>query len=143
VIGRRIVVAAWLTFGVFALVAIPDALGVDALDTPAAVVCLGLFLASLPIWIYAFGLALVRSTRGDDIAVSSWVFLAGSAPAEVRRTLLGATGASVVLAAATAFADPFAVLVPMLHLGLAALWGSRHGVYPPRREPAPVKGGRR
>jgi hypothetical protein len=143
VIGRRILVASWFSLGLFAAFAIPDALGVDALDTPAAVVCLVLFLVSLPVWLYAFGLVLVRSTRGDDIAVASWVFLTGSAPADVRHRLMGATAASLVVAAATAFADPFGVLVPMLHLGLAALWGARHGLYPPRPAPVAVKGGRR
>ena len=46
----------------------------------------------LPKLAAAFGLALVRSGRGDDIGVGSWVFLAPSAPKEQRRYLLGATG---------------------------------------------------
>ena len=74
------------------MIAIVDAAGLHALNTPATVVSVALFLASLPIWIYAFGLALVRSARGDDIAVSSWVFLTSSAPKEQRGQLLGATG---------------------------------------------------
>ena len=109
---------------------------------------LGLFFVSLPIWIYAFGLALVRSTRGDDIVVSSWVFLTGSAPPEVRRHFFGATAASIVVGLATASANPFGVLVPMLPLGLAALWGARHGTFPPRAPRATgsarlARGGRR
>jgi hypothetical protein len=143
VTGQRIVVASWVTIALFAAVTIPDALGVDALDTVAATVSLVLFLVSLPIWLYAFGLALVRSTRGDDIAVGSWVFLTPSAPRDVRRHLLGATGVCIVVAAATAWPNPFGVLVPMLSLGFAALWGARHGVYPPRKVPASTKGGRR
>jgi hypothetical protein len=143
VTGRRIVVASWSTLALFAIVAIPDALGVHFLNTPATILSVTLFLASLPIWIYAFGLALVRSTRGDDIAVASWVFLTPSAPKDVRRHLLGATGVCVVLALATGWANPFGVLVPMLQLGCAALWGARHGVYPARRMPAVVKGARR
>jgi hypothetical protein len=121
---------------VFAVIAIADAAGLHALNTPATIVSVALFLASLPIWIYAFGLALVRSTHGDDIAVASWVFLTPSAPKEQRRHLLGATAVCVVVALATAWANPFSVLVPMLQLGLAALWGARHGVYPARRAPA-------
>jgi len=143
VTGKPIVVASWVTLGLFAVVTIPDAAGVHDLSTLAAVVSLGLFLASLPIWIYAFGLVLVRSARGDDIAVGSWVFLAPSAPKNVRRHLLGATGCCVALALATAWENPFAVLVPMLQLGFAALWGARHGVYPARRQPAVAKGARR
>jgi hypothetical protein len=143
VTGQRIVIASWASIAIFTAVAIPDALGVDALDAVAATVSLALFLASLPIWLYAFGLAVVRSGRGDDIAVGSWVFLAPSGPRDVRRHLLGATGVCVVIAFATAWANPFSVLVPMLSLGFAALWGARHGVYPARRTPAGTKGGRR
>jgi hypothetical protein len=143
VTGKAIVVASWSTLAAFAVVAIPDALGVHALNTPATILSVGLFLVSLPSWIYAFGLALVRSTRGDDIAVASWVFLTPSAPKEIRRHLLGATAVCVVLALATGWANPFGVLVPMLQLGCAALWGARHGVYPARPAPAVVKGARR
>ena len=98
-----------------------------------------LFLISLPVWIYAFGLAVVRSGRGDDIAVSSLFFLSGSAPDSVRRSLLGAAAASVLLAAITCFANPAAVLVPMLPLGLAGLWGARYGTFPARSDTAPSR----
>ncbi len=141
--GRAIVIASWASLAVYTVVAVPDAAGAHSLGTAAAVIGLGLFLVSLPIWLYAFGVAIVRSARGDDIAVGSWVFLVGSAPAPVRRQLLGATAASVVIGLATAWANAFGVLVPMLPLGLAALWGARHGTYPPRAVPAVAKGGRR
>src|SRR5262249_4184869 len=108
------------------------------------IVCLAVFLVSLPIWIYAFGLAIVRSARGDDIAVASWVFLMGSAPADVRKHLLGASALSVVLWA-TAWVNPFIVLVSLYPLGMAALWGARHGTFPARKVAAApsVRGGRR
>jgi NhaP-type Na+/H+ and K+/H+ antiporter len=146
VVGKRIVIASWATLGVYTLVAVPFSLGLNAFEVPAVVVSLGLFFVSLPIWIYAFGLALVRSTRGDDIVVSSWVFLTGSAPSDVRKHLLWATFASVVICIATAFANPFGVLVPMLQLGFAALWGARYGTFPARRvkaSPGIAKGARR
>jgi len=145
VTGKRIVIASWASVGVFALVAIPDALGLHALEIPALIVSLALFAASLVVWVYAFALALARSARGDDLVVSSWVFLTNAAPPDVRRHLMGATAASVVIGVATGFANPFGVLVPMLPLGLAALWGARHGVYPPRkiRQGVVARGGRR
>jgi hypothetical protein len=93
---------------------------------------LTLFLASLPVWCYALGKAIARSARGDEITVSSLFFLSESAPPRVRRHLLGATAVSVGIAAIMATANPFAVLVPMLPLGLAGLWGARHGTFPPR-----------
>jgi hypothetical protein len=140
--GRWIVAAAWASVALFAAVAVPDALGADAFDDVVVGVSVGLFLVSLPVWAYAFVLAVVRSARGDDIAVASLFFLSGSAPARVRRRLLGATVASVATAVVTAAANPFAVLVPMLPLGLAGMWGARYGTYPPRRvRPAP-RGGR-
>src|SRR3954469_10049177 len=114
------------------MIAVPNQLGASVLEDPAAVVSLALFFASLVIWIYAFGKVLVRSTHGDDIAVASWVFLTPSAPKDIRKHLLGATGACILVAFATAWANPFSVLVPMLQLGLAALWGARHGTYPAR-----------
>ena len=40
---------------------------------------------------------------------------------------------SVIVALATAWANPSGTLVPMLPLGLAGLWGARHGVFPARR----------
>ena len=142
--GKRIVVASWLTLGVFALIGILDVLGVSALDTAVGVYSLALFFASLVIWIYAFGKVLVRNTQGDDIAVASWVFLQGSAPKDVRRHLLGATLASCILGFGMGFANPLGALVPMFQLGLAALWGARHGTYPERTlPPATTRGVRR
>jgi hypothetical protein len=148
VTGKRIVIASWATFALFAGVAIPATLGLDALDGATTAVSLTLFGISLVVWIYAFGYAVVRSARGDDIVVASWVFLQGSAPGNVRHHLLWATAASVVVAGIGAIANPFAVLVPMLQLGFAALWGARHGTFPPRRttdgsRPRVAKGGAR
>ncbi len=135
VAGRRIVVASWVSVGIFAVFAAIDAVGVDAFDVPAAVVSLVLFLVSLPVWLYALGLSFVRNARGDDIAIPTlFLFVRGSAPADVRWHLLGALGVSVVIAIVTGFANPFGWLVPMLTLGLAGLWGARHGVYPQRRQ---------
>ncbi len=118
----------------FALTAIPAAIGLDALDGVAIGVALGLFLVSLPVWLWALGLAALRSARGDDVAVSSLFLWQGLVPAWVRKSLLGALAVSVVIAAVTAAAEPFGVLVPMLPLGFCGLWGARHGTYPPRKD---------
>jgi hypothetical protein len=84
------------------------------------------------IWFYAFGLAVVRSARGDDIGVGGLFFLFGSAPSDVRRWLFGALGISVVLAFATVVGNAYAALEPMFPLALVGLWGARHGTFPPR-----------
>ena len=147
--GKRIGIASWATLALFSAVAVPNALGLHAHDATTTVVSVALFAGALVVWLYAFGVAVVRSGRGDDIVVSSWVFLTGSAPAEVRRQLLWSVAAAVVVGFVTAFTNAFGVLVPMLPLGLAALWGARHGTFPPRRAPQAVrharvaKGGRR
>ena len=130
--GRSIVLASWVTLGLFVVTVVPDAAGLHAFDGLASVVALGLFLVSLPIWCYAFGLAVVRSARGDDVTVGNLFFLAGSAPDDVRRPLLAVVAVSVVVAAATVWANPFAALEPMLPLALLPLWGARHGTFAAR-----------
>jgi hypothetical protein len=132
VIGRRIVQSAWATTVVYALVTVPAALGVDSLDGAEIAVSLALFAISIPVWCYAFGLAVVRTTRGDNVVVASLFFLQGSAPKPVQRQLFAALAVNLVVVAATAVANPFGVLVPMLPLGLIGLWGARHGTFPPR-----------
>ena len=130
--GRGIVVASWIGDGLFAVTAIPVALGVDALDDPAVGVALLLFFASLVVWCWALGLAAVRTTRGDDVQVWSLFLLEGRVPARVRWLLYGSLVVCLAITVATAAANPFGVLVPMFPLGLVGLWGARHGVYPPR-----------
>jgi hypothetical protein len=134
--GRAIVWTSWGADALFAATAVPAAVGVDALDGMAVGVAVGLFAVSIPVWVYAFGLAVARTARGDDVVVASLFFLQGSAPRRIQLELLGALGACVVVAAATAAANPFGVLVPMLPVGLTGLWGARHGTYPPRRRTA-------
>jgi hypothetical protein len=142
VAGHRIIVISWASVACYAAVAVPN-LFIAALDNVVIGVAVGMFLISLPIWIYAYGLAVTRTARGDDIAVSSLFFLNQSAPKAVQRQLLGSVGASIVVAAVTAVANPFGILVPMLPLGLTGLWGARHGVYPRRPERTKKTGGRR
>jgi hypothetical protein len=130
--GRWIVVTAWVTFALFLVTMVPDALGVSAFDDLSAGVALTLFLVSVPIWLFAFGLAIVRSARGDDVGVGSLFFLNRSAPSDVRKWMIGALIASIVLAAATAWANPFAVLEPLLPLALMGLWSAKYGTFPAR-----------
>ena len=132
--GWRTITWSWGTTALFTAVAVPVALGVTALEGVAIAVSLTLFAASLVVWTYAFGLAVVRTTRGDDVTVPGLFFLsAGAAPRAVRRHLLASLAVSVVVAMATVKANPFGALAPMLALGLPGLWGARHGTFPPRR----------
>lgn len=133
--GRWIFVVSWLSAVLFAVTAVPAALGVDALDALALTTTIGLFVVSFPVWIAAFGVALVRNVRGAEIAVSTLFLAEGRAPAAARWHLYGALGLSLLVAAGTAVANPFGVMVPMLQLGLIGLWGATHGRFPPRSEP--------
>jgi hypothetical protein len=142
-LGGRIIAASWIGNAVFAVTAIPAATGVEALDAAAIGVALGLFTISLGVWCWAFAVALARTTRGEDVVVGSMFLLQGPAPRRVRLHLFGALGVCLVVTAVTAAAEPFGVLVPMLPLGLAGLWGARYGTYPPRRAPRATTGGRR
>ncbi len=132
--GRAILITSWVGDALFAASAVPAAAGVDSLDDVAIGIALVLFAASLVIWTWAFGLAVVRSARGDDVVVGSMFFTVGDGPSRVRWHLFGALGVCVAVAAGTAAAEPFGVLVPMLSLGLIGLWAARHGTFPPRPE---------
>ncbi|HEY5014053.1 MAG TPA: hypothetical protein VIK61_15320 [Acidimicrobiia bacterium] len=127
----------WATTALFAVSALAVTFGASSLEGVTIVISLALFAASLGVWAYSFGLAVVRSSRGDEISVPTLFFLSsGSAPTPVRRQLMGSLAASVVIAVATVKANPFSALVPMLALGLAGLWAARHGTFPPRRPAA-------
>ena len=132
--GKWIIVSSWVALGLFAVTIIPNAAGLHGLDGVAAGVSLTLFLAALVVWAYAFGLAVVRSARGDDIGVGNLFFLQGSAPSDVRRWLFGALAISVVIAFATAWANAFAALEPMFPLALVGLWSARYGTFPARAD---------
>jgi len=142
-VGWRIVMASWVAVGATTVVAAAAAAGLAAAHGATTALSLGLFLASLAVWVYAFGRAIVRSTHGDDIGVANLFFLVGSAPPTQRRHLMGSLAASVVVAVVAMFSNPYVVLVPMLPLGLAGAWAARHGTFPPRPARPAARGGRR
>lgn len=131
--GRVIEGTAWAADLLFAATAVPAVLGVTALEDPAIAVCLVLFAASLVVWAWALVAAALRTAQGDDVTVTTLFLIEGRVPARIRWSLYGALGVCLVVTVATAAANPFGVLVPMLPLGLVGLWGARHQVYPPRR----------
>ena len=128
--GRAIVLASWAGTGTFAAAALLDVAGLHELQGAAVRLAVALFVASLPVSLYALGKAAVRTARGERITVSGLFFLRGSAPAAVRRALLGPLVASIAVAAITAPVEPFGILVPVYPLSLAGLWAARYGSYP-------------
>jgi hypothetical protein len=132
--GRRIVVAAWIGIALFAVTTIPAAAGAPGFDVAALITDVTLFVAGIVVFLWAFAVALVRNSGGDDIVVASLFLIQGPVPAPVRRHLFAALIVSVAIAGATGTSDAFGILVPMYPLGLVGLWGARHGVFPPRRD---------
>lgn len=130
--GRRAVALAWVSLAALVAVAVPMRLGVDAFEIPVAVVSLVSFTVGFVVWVVAFARALGRTAQGDEIAVSNWVFLAGSAPAPVRRHFLTVAVLALIVTIATTSASPFVWLANLLPLGLSAWWGARHGTFPAR-----------
>jgi len=130
--GRAIVRAGWIANAVFAVTAIPAALGVDAMIDVAIGVALVLFLIACGAFLYAFGVGLARSARGDNVAVANLFFLQGSATRDVQRTFIAMFVVCLAIAVVTIVAEPFGVLVPMLPPGLAGVWAARYGTFPPR-----------
>jgi hypothetical protein len=135
--GRAIVRAAWAGTALF-LVAAVAALAAPTLEVAAVVVDLALFGGGAVIFLWAYGTAIGRS-RQVEIGIGGLYFLQGTAPGSVRLRLLGALGAEVAGAFATAGLRPFSglafgVLVPLWALGLCGLWGARYGAFNPRTD---------
>jgi hypothetical protein len=134
--GRTIV---WVSWGGTALLAVTSLLGsIDpqGLAAPALVVALVMFFGGTVIFGWSFLVALGRS-RELEVGVAGVYGLSGSTPREVRLQLFGSTAAEVVVAVGAAIAQPdsslvFDFLAVMWGLGLAGLWGARHGAFPPR-----------
>jgi hypothetical protein len=141
--GRGIIRASWLGTGLYVLVAAGATIAPAAMQAALLVTCVGLFLAGTAAFLVAYAVAVSRS-REEAIGMGGLFFLAGSAPSNVRMLLLGsfAVQMGVALLSATigllvlpAGADnplAFGILTPMYGLGLAGLWGARHGEFGPR-----------
>jgi hypothetical protein len=136
--GRPIIVTSLAGTAIFTAVAIAAAIAPKTLGGAAVAVDLVLFAFGVAAFLSAYAIAIGRS-RFDAIGIGGLYFLAGSAPAPVRRLLLGALAVETVVAFATAGARPFSalafgILVPMFGLGLSGRWGARYGHFDPRGE---------
>jgi hypothetical protein len=126
--------AVWST-GLFVLVSLLAAALPDTFMPVSVPVDLVLFAVGCGAFVWAYVLAIGRS-RYEVLTMGGVFFLGdGVAPPDVTRLLRGALAVQVVVAVAVAAARPFtalafSVLVPVLGLGLMALWGARHGRFP-------------
>ncbi len=118
----------------------------DTFRVIGVVVALALFAIGVFAFLSGYWTAVQRS-REDDIAVAQLYFFGGdTAPASVKRSMLLALAAQVVVALGTAIARSstdghpgstlaFGILVPMFGLGLNGLWCARYGQFRPRVHP--------
>jgi heme O synthase-like polyprenyltransferase len=135
--GRSLVQASWTA--TVALV-VAAAAGVLAIDTFAPVVVwlsAIMFVAGCVLFFMAYARAVARS-RTDAIGIGGLYFLSGSAPAPVRRHLMGSFAVQCVVVVVVIALRPFTSLVlsslaPMFGLGCAGVWGARYGTFAPRR----------
>jgi hypothetical protein len=124
-----------LATGVFVVASALAAAWPDTFLPLSVPVDLVLFAAGCGAFLWAHAAAIGRS-RYETITMAGLFFLGDDvAPPDVARLLRGALGVQVVVAVTAAALRPFtalafAVLVPMLGLGLMALWAARHGRFP-------------
>jgi hypothetical protein len=131
--GRGLVVASWAGTAVFSVVALATVIWLDTLAPVAIAVSLVQFALGC-VWFGWAYLTAVNRSRTDLIGIGGLFFLAGSAPRAIRRHLLGSVAVQTTVAIAAAAARPFSslafgILAPMWSLGLAGVWGARHGVF--------------
>jgi hypothetical protein len=144
--GSGLIVASWVGTAVYGALAVATTIAFATFQTALVIVGTVLFIVGCIVGFAAYVIAIARSRR-DAIGMGGLFFLSGSAPARVQRHLLGSFVVECVVAIATAsvgFATVPAdsnnslavgVLTPMYGLGLAGLWGARHGRFAPRAAP--------
>ena len=140
--GQGIITASWVATAVFAAAATVATVFPDEVARPVAVFDCVLFLIGVVVFGTAFARGVGRS-RTERVEIASLFFLAGpTAPRSVKINLLGAFAVQIVVALVSSSirlytSVAFGILVPMLGLGLAGLWGATHGRFP-ARDPAPA-----
>lgn len=142
--GRGLVRLSWAGTTVSCVTSVANAVTGDrdhyALSAVPALVMLALGCVA---FLAAFAIAVERS-REEEIGVGGVFFLAGCAPRRIQVTMLASLAVQVTVPLAVAVVRPFtafSVLAPVWALGLAGLWGARHGRFPPRRTGGDGPGG--
>jgi hypothetical protein len=140
--GGRIVAASWWGTAVLVATSAAGAIDPHPLDVADVVVALVLFFGGMVAFVVAYVVAIGRS-RESEIGIAAVFGLAGSAPPSVQRRLYGSFAVEIVASVAAASARgrsvlAFGILAVMWGLGMIALWGARHGAFPPR-QPAPQR----
>ncbi len=127
---------AFVGTGALLVAGVLGALTPDGAGTFTAWVSGVLFAVGVVLFLWGYAVGVARS-RDEQISLGGLFFLVGTAPKVVRFRLRLAFAVQVAIAVLVASVRPytavaFAVLAPMLGLGAMALWGARHGEFPPR-----------
>ena len=135
-----IVNVSWAGTGVFVATTVLAVIDPDGLSGPGLLVDLVLFAVGCVAFLWAYAVAVSRS-RTDLIGIGGLYFLQGSAPRIIQLRLLIPLAIQVVVAVLAASLRPytavaFGILVPIFGLGLAGLWGARHGTFEARSVPS-------
>ncbi|MGY6500247.1 MAG: hypothetical protein ACXIVQ_05010 [Acidimicrobiales bacterium] len=134
--GARLIRASWIGTGVFGVITLAGVVAVDEVAPWVVWLSFAMFVVGCVLFFVAYAIAVGRS-RTDAIGIGGLYFLAGSAPREVRRSLMGSLAIQCAIVVAVVVVRPFTSLVlsalaPMYGLGCAGVWGARYGVFGPR-----------
>lgn len=135
-VGAGLVNVDFAGTGALVVVALAGVLAPDTFGTLTAVVSGVLFAVGVVGFLWGYATGVVRS-RDEQVGLGGLFFLSGTAPRIVRFRLRLAFAVQVVVAVAAASIRPytsvaFAVLAPMLGMGIMAVWGARHGTFAPK-----------
>lgn len=138
--GGPLAKASWGGTAVVALVAAAGLIDIDAFAPMVVWASVLLFAAGCVLFFVAYAIAVGRS-RTDAIGIGGLFFLAGSAPAPVRRSFMASLAVQCFVAVLVIVLSPFTSLVmtsmvPMYGIGCAGVWGARHGEFGPRHATA-------
>lgn len=134
--GRSIIIPAWIATALSVVSVTVTVIAPGQITDGIAVgVAVAWFVIGSGVALAAFVMGIVRSARGDDVAVSNLFLLSGSAPKAVRRQFLCIFVVSL-LPVAVSFLNltiaPYTWLALMVPIGAPGLWAARHGTFPPR-----------
>lgn len=141
--GRVLVRLSVIGTAIFVAACLGEIVAPSGFTIVLVVVSLLLFAAGTLAFIAAYVIAIGRS-RTEAIGMGGLFFLAGCAPRRTQVVLMGTWAGQIVVAFVVASLGvftgaAFALLAPMFGIGLAGLWSSRHGSFPPRVDPTEIR----